>query len=89
MYTIKAYLPVAESFGFTNVLRAETKGQVFPQSVFDHWEVMPGCEYILLLPLVLLSPIGNFSSARERQQVRGARHNYPNEERSQCQFFLL
>ncbi|KAJ7889928.1 eukaryotic translation elongation factor 2 [Mycena olivaceomarginata] len=42
MYTIKAYLPVAESFGFTNVLRAETKGQVFPQSVFDHWEVMPG-----------------------------------------------
>ncbi|KAF8172800.1 P-loop containing nucleoside triphosphate hydrolase protein [Mycena galopus ATCC 62051] len=42
MFTIKAYLPVAESFGFTNILRAETKGQVFPQSVFDHWEVMPG-----------------------------------------------
>ncbi|KAJ7938305.1 P-loop containing nucleoside triphosphate hydrolase protein [Mycena leptocephala] len=42
MFTIKAYLPVSESFGFTAVLRSETRGQVFPQSVFDHWEVMAG-----------------------------------------------
>lgn len=42
MFTIKAYLPVAESFGFTDVLRAATRGQVFPQCVFDHWEVMNG-----------------------------------------------
>ncbi|KAJ6594840.1 P-loop containing nucleoside triphosphate hydrolase protein [Mycena capillaripes] len=42
MFTIKAYLPVSESFGFTAVLRAVTRGQVFPQSVFDHWEVMAG-----------------------------------------------
>ncbi|KAJ6603689.1 P-loop containing nucleoside triphosphate hydrolase protein [Mycena sp. CBHHK59/15] len=42
MFTIKAYLPVAESFGFTNVLRAVTRGQVFPQCVFDHWAVMNG-----------------------------------------------
>ncbi|KAJ7159068.1 P-loop containing nucleoside triphosphate hydrolase protein [Mycena crocata] len=42
MFTIKAYLPVSDSFGFTNILRAATRGQVFPQSVFDHWEVMPG-----------------------------------------------
>ncbi|KAF7326960.1 hypothetical protein MVEN_02590200 [Mycena venus] len=42
MFTIKAYLPVAESFGFTHQLRADTKGQVFPQSVFNHWEVMSG-----------------------------------------------
>jgi elongation factor 2 len=41
MYTIKAYLPVCESFGFTAVLRANTAGQAFPQSVFDHWDVMP------------------------------------------------
>jgi len=40
MYTIKAYLPVIESFGFTATLRAATSGQAFPQCVFDHWDVM-------------------------------------------------
>eukprot|EP00389_Voromonas_pontica_P005015 GDKH01007492.1.p1 GENE.GDKH01007492.1~~GDKH01007492.1.p1 ORF type:complete len:839 (-),score=342.47 GDKH01007492.1:343-2859(-) len=39
---IKAYLPVAESFGFTTALRASTSGQAFPQCVFDHWEKVPG-----------------------------------------------
>ena len=40
MYTVKAYLPVIESFGFTATLRAATAGQAFPQCVFDHWEVL-------------------------------------------------
>jgi len=40
MYNIKAYLPVLESFGFTNTLRAATSGEAFPQCVFDHWEVL-------------------------------------------------
>ncbi|KAJ2429271.1 translation elongation factor 2 [Coemansia sp. RSA 2524] len=40
--TIKAYLPVNESFGFVTALRAETSGQAFPQSVFDHWQTMQG-----------------------------------------------
>jgi len=39
---IKAYLPVAESFGFTQALRAATSGRAFPQCVFDHWEEMGG-----------------------------------------------
>jgi len=39
---IKAYLPVAESFGFTQALRAATSGRAFPQCVFDHWEEFPG-----------------------------------------------
>eukprot|EP00922_Rhytidocystis_sp_ex-Travisia-forbesii_P032948 GHVS01049017.1.p1 GENE.GHVS01049017.1~~GHVS01049017.1.p1 ORF type:complete len:833 (+),score=77.25 GHVS01049017.1:95-2593(+) len=39
---IKAYLPVAESFGFTSALRAATSGQAFPQCIFDHWALMPG-----------------------------------------------
>lgn len=39
---IKAYLPVAESFGFTNALRAATSGQAFPQMVFDHWALLSG-----------------------------------------------
>jgi len=37
MYTVRAHLPVAESFGFTADLRAQTQGQAFPQCVFDHW----------------------------------------------------
>uniref|UniRef100_A0A0K8R938 Putative elongation factor 2 n=1 Tax=Ixodes ricinus TaxID=34613 RepID=A0A0K8R938_IXORI len=39
---IKAYLPVAESFGFTTALRASTSGQAFPQCVFDHWQLING-----------------------------------------------
>jgi elongation factor 2 len=41
LYTVKAYLPVGESFGFTADLRSNTTGQAFPQCVFDHWQVMP------------------------------------------------
>lgn len=37
---IKAYLPVCESFGFTQALRAATSGRAFPQCVFDHWELL-------------------------------------------------
>ncbi|KAF9100731.1 Elongation factor 2 [Mortierella sp. AM989] len=42
LYNVKAYLPVAESFGFTSDLRQATGGQAFPQSVFDHWELLSG-----------------------------------------------
>jgi len=40
MYNVKAYLPVAESFGFTSFLRQNTAGQAFPQMVFHHWETV-------------------------------------------------
>lgn len=42
MTLVKAYLPVAESFGFTADLRSKTGGQAFPQCVFDHWQSVPG-----------------------------------------------
>ena len=42
LYNVKAYLPVAESFGFDTDLRAQTSGQAFPQRVFDHWQLVPG-----------------------------------------------
>jgi elongation factor 2 len=42
LFTVKAYLPVMESFGFNADLRAGTSGQAFPQSVFDHWQILPG-----------------------------------------------
>lgn len=40
MVNAKAYLPVAESFGFTADLRSKTSGQAFPQCMFDHWELI-------------------------------------------------
>ncbi|OBT66306.1 hypothetical protein VE03_04296 [Pseudogymnoascus sp. 23342-1-I1] len=42
LFTIKSYLPVNESFGFNADLRSHTSGQAFPQSVFDHWQILPG-----------------------------------------------
>ena len=42
IFNLKAYLPVAESFGFTADLRAATSGQAFPQCVFDHWQLVQG-----------------------------------------------
>merc|ERR1712000_190235 len=39
---IRAFLPVSESFGFTQLLRQKTAGQAFPQMKFDHWEKMDG-----------------------------------------------
>jgi len=42
LYNVKAYLPVAESFGFDSDLRAQTAGQAFPQCVFDHWQLVMG-----------------------------------------------
>lgn len=53
MFTVKAYLPVNESFGFNGELRSHTGGQAFPQCVFDHWEVMNGCELRLCFRLLL------------------------------------
>jgi len=40
MFTLKGYLPVLESFGFTSALRAATGGKAFPQLLFDHWEIL-------------------------------------------------
>ncbi len=69
MFTVKAYLPVAESFGFNGELRSHTAGQAFAQTVLDHWEVMSECtpssvycDYHDLIP----PPHPRNSSARER-----------------------
>jgi len=42
---LRGYLPVAESFGFNQDLRANTGGQAFPQCVFDHWELLADDPY--------------------------------------------
>merc|ERR1739838_574115 len=43
---IRAFLPVAESFGFTQLLRQKTAGQAFPQMKFDHWEKANGNPFV-------------------------------------------
>jgi elongation factor 2 len=40
LWTVKAFMPVQESVGFTSGLREATSGQAFPQCSFDHWAVM-------------------------------------------------
>uniref|UniRef100_A0A7E4W7P8 Tr-type G domain-containing protein n=1 Tax=Panagrellus redivivus TaxID=6233 RepID=A0A7E4W7P8_PANRE len=42
LYTLKALIPVIDSFGFETDLRAHTQGQAFAMSVFDHWAIVPG-----------------------------------------------
>merc|ERR1719273_589487 len=37
---IQAFLPVMESFGFTEMLRKSTGGQAFPQMKFSHWQMV-------------------------------------------------
>lgn len=41
MYVCKAFLPVVESFGFSDELRIMTSGAVMPQLTFSHWQVIP------------------------------------------------
>jgi elongation factor 2 len=42
---VKAFLPVLESFGFTQLLRQNTSGQAFPQMIFSHWQIVQGDPY--------------------------------------------
>jgi len=39
---VKAFLPVLESFGFTQLLRQNTSGQAFPQMIFSHYAMLAG-----------------------------------------------
>merc|ERR1712100_305602 len=42
MYNVHAYLPAMESFGFETDLRTHTSGQAMCQTMFDHWQLVPG-----------------------------------------------
>lgn len=39
--SIKGFIPVAETFGFSKELRSATSGRAIWQSIFDHWEKLP------------------------------------------------
>lgn len=51
LYTIKAFIPAIDSFGFETDLRTHTQGQAFSLSVFHHWQVGKCCR-----PADLASP---------------------------------
>uniref|UniRef100_A0A915M4L1 Elongation factor EFG domain-containing protein n=1 Tax=Meloidogyne javanica TaxID=6303 RepID=A0A915M4L1_MELJA len=56
LYTIKAFIPVIDSFGFETDLRTHTQGQAFCLSVFSHWQIVPGDpldKSIIIRPLEL------------------------------------
>jgi len=42
---MKAWLPVAESFGFSQALAAATSGSAFSQLMFDHWQLFDGGDF--------------------------------------------
>jgi elongation factor 2 len=42
---LKAYLPVAESFGFSQALAEATSGAAFSQLMFDHWQLLDGGDF--------------------------------------------
>eukprot|EP00743_Colponemidia_sp_Colp-15_P002126 GILK01002308.1.p1 GENE.GILK01002308.1~~GILK01002308.1.p1 ORF type:complete len:1002 (+),score=162.07 GILK01002308.1:66-3008(+) len=63
LYTVKALIPVIDSFGFETDLRTHTSGQAFCLSVFDHWAIVPGDpldKNIVLRPLEP-SPVGHLA----------------------------
>ncbi|KAI6244850.1 Elongation factor [Erysiphe necator] len=70
LFTIKAYLPVMESFGFNGDLRGATAGQAFPQSVFDHWDILPGGS-----PLDTTSKINEM--VRKMRKRKGLKEDIP------------
>ena len=41
-YTVKAYIPIMDSFGFETDIRSYTQGQAYCIQIFDHWSVVPG-----------------------------------------------
>lgn len=41
LFTVHAYVPVAESFGFADELRRWTSGAASPQLLLSHWEELP------------------------------------------------
>jgi len=65
LYTVHAYIPLIESFGFETDLRTHTQGLAFCLSVFDHFEVVPGDPLDKSIVLRPLEPAPIDALARE------------------------
>jgi len=65
LYTVKAFVPVMDSFGLETDIRSHTQGQAFCQSVFDHWSIVPGDPLDKSIVLRPLEPSPAASLARD------------------------
>ena len=65
LYTVEAYIPLIESFGFETDLRTHTQGLAFCMSVFDHWDIVPGDPLDKSIVLRPLEPAPLDALARE------------------------
>lgn len=74
LYTIKAFIPAIDSFGFETDLRTHTQGQAFCLSVFHHWQVsdcsLPQtrehvCILCIFINSILIFPDCAWRSARQ------------------------
>ncbi|KAK8799566.1 hypothetical protein WA158_006115 [Blastocystis sp. Blastoise] len=55
-FSVQAYIPVMDSFGFETDIRVATSGLAFPQMAFSHWNIVPGDpldKSIQLIPLTI------------------------------------
>jgi len=65
LYTIKAFIPAIDSFGFETDLRTHTQGQAFCLSVFHHWQIVPGDPLDKSITIRPLEPQTGTALARE------------------------
>jgi len=65
LYTIKAFVPAIDSFGFETDLRTHTQGQAFCLSVFHHWQIVPGDPLDKTITIRPLEPQPATALARE------------------------
>jgi U5 small nuclear ribonucleoprotein component len=76
LFSVEAFVPLIESFGFETDLRTHTQGQAFALSVFDHWQLVPGDpldKSITLKPLEIAPPDAlarEFMVKTRRRKVR-------------------
>jgi len=84
--TVEALLPCIESFGFETDLRYHTQGRAFPQSVFDHWQAVPGDPLDRSVVLRPLEPAPPRALARELM-VKTRRRKGLSDDVSAARFF--
>lgn len=69
LYTIKAFIPAIDSFGFETDLRTHTQGQAFSLSVFHHWQVSPCAGKERAMDQAVLCAAAYTGQARHPQRI--------------------
>ena len=67
---MKGFLPVMDSFGFETDLRVATSGLAFPQTLFSHWEIVPGDPLDKSVTILPLEASSGYALARDFMSIR-------------------